>query len=344
MKKAKIALILLGLVVVVGVVFKVFFTAFHIKYDDEIDQALRSQMQKNGLTVLNALRDENYDVVLSFSSLETEYKKTKSALSAARAQMGNLIGSAKFKNFHDHYVTSYTAGTERSNIVMSAHALSEKPGSYFVYHNADTKNVYVSLFTSEVRQWETLSTIIWGEYENGWKIHSFDIASFGWAGKRGPDWLEEVTNVREKSGDIAAYLTIKAVSGLFRPSQVFAWKDLESQVEVLYEEISQLIAPKFSTPIVVQELNSKPTIYGLDATTVTDSPGQIIPTIQYVSKYKNSQVDLVKEEANKMAPHMEKYFKGVNDLGEHLLFMAFEEPPTNPEKQYKTYRTVVEIK
>ena len=196
----------------------------------------------------------------------------------------------------------------------------------------------------EVSQRETLYTIIWGEYENGWKIHNFDIASFGWGGKRGPDWLEEVTNVRGKSGDIAAYLTIKAVSGLFRPSQVFAWKDLDSQVKILYEEISNSIAPMFSKPMVVQELDSKPTIYGLDARTVTDSPGRVIPAIQYVSKYKSSQVDLVKEEANQMAPHMEKYFQGVNDLAEHLVFMAYEEPPIDPKKQYKTYTTVVEIK
>jgi hypothetical protein len=290
--------------------------------------------------VLEALRDEEYDVVLSFFSPSKDYEKIKSELPAARDKMGGLIASAKFENFHDHYV----AGTSRSNTVMSAHALSEKPGSYFVYHNADTNNVYISLFTSEVSQREFLYTIVWGEYKNGWKIHHLDFASFGWSGKRGPDWLEEIKNVREESGDIAAYLTVKAVLGLFRSSQVFAWKDLESQVEVLYEEISQSIAPKFSTPIVVQELNSKPTIYGLDATTVTDSPGQVIPTIQYVSNYKNSQVDLLKEEANMMAPHMERYFKGVNDLGKHLLFVAFEVPPTNPEKQYRTYRTVVEIK
>jgi len=94
----------------------------------------------------------------------------------------------------------------------------------------------------------------------------------------------------------------------------------------------------------VQELDSKPAIYGLDATTVNDLPGQIIPTFQYVSKYKNSQADLIIEEANQMAPHMEKYFEGVNDLGENLLFVAYEEPPIDPKKKYKTYRTVVEIK
>jgi len=343
MNKKKIALIILGLVVAAGVVFKVIFTAVHIKYDDEIDQALRSQMQEDGLTALNALRDGNYDVVLSFFGPEADYEETKSALSEARIRMGSLLLSARFKNFHDHYATGLT-GSGQPNTIMSAHALSEEPESYFVYHDADTQNVYVSLFTSEVTKSESLFTIIWGDYENGWKIRALDFGNFGWAGKRGPDWLGEVENVREEYGDIAAYLTLKAVAGLFRPSQSFAWKDLENQVKALYEEMAKTISPMLSSPMVVQELNSKPTIYGLDAMTVAESPGQVIPEIHYFSKYDNAQVDLVEEEANQMAPHMEKYFKGVTDLGRHLLFVAYEEPPIDPEKEYKMYRTIVEIK
>jgi len=343
MNKKTIALILLGLLVVVFVLFRPSLTTLYILYDDEIDPVLRSQMQMNGLMVLNALRDEEYDVVLSFFGRKPGFEEIKSALPAARNKMGSLVESAKFENFHDHYVTGLT-GTETGNTVMSAYALSDEPGSYFVYQNAGTQNAYVSLFTSEVSQRETLYTIVWGDYEDGWKIHNFDIASFGWSGRRGPDWFEEAKRVREESGDVAAYLTMKAVSGLFRPSRVFEWKDLEGQVSDLYAEISESIASKLSEPIVVQELDSKPTIYGLDATTVNDLPGQIIPTIQYVSKYSRSQAALVVEEANQMAPHMENYFKGINDLGVNLLFVAFEEPPIDPTKQYKTYRTVVEIK
>jgi hypothetical protein len=343
MNKKKIALILLGLVVVALVLFRPFIATIHILYDDEIDPVLRSQMQMNSLMVLNALRDEEYDVVLSFFGRKPGFEEIKSALPAARDKMGSLIESATFKNFHDHYVTGL-AGTETGNIVPSAHALSDEPGSYFVYQNTDTKNAYVSLFTSEANQTEALYTIVWGEYEDGWKMHNFDVASFGWSGKRGPDWFEEAKKVREKSGDVAAYLTMKAVSGLFRPSRVFEWKDLEGQVNDYYGEMYKSVASKLSEPMVVQELDSKPTIYGLDATTVNDLPGQIIPTFQYVSKYPNSQADLVMEEANQMAPLMEKYFEGVNDLGVNLLFVAYEEPPIDPEKKYKMYRTVVEIK
>jgi hypothetical protein len=343
MNKKKIALILLGLVVVAFVLFRPSFTTIHILYDDEIDPVLRSQMQMNSLMVLNALRDEEYDVVLSFFARKPGFEKIESALPSVREKMGSAIGSAKFKSFHDHYVTGL-AGTETGNPVPSAHALSEEPGSYFVHQNADTKNAYVSLFTSEVSQTEALYTIVWGEYEDGWKMHNFDIASFGWSGKRGPDWFEEARKVREESGDIAAYLTMKGVSGLFRPSRVFEWKGLEGQVNDFFAETYGSVASRLSEPMVVQELDSKPTIYGLDATTVNDLPGQIIPTFQYVSKYKHSKADLVIEEANQMAPLMEKYFEGVNDLGVNLLFVAYEEPPIDPKKKYKTYRTVVEIK
>jgi hypothetical protein len=136
---------------------------------------------------------------------------------------------------------------------------------------------------------------------------------------------------------------MKAVSGLFRPSRVFEWKDLEGPVNDLFAETYKSVASKLSEPLVVQELDSKPTIYGLDATTVDDLPRQVIPTFQYVSKYKRTQPDLITEEANRMAPLMEKYFEGANDLGANLLFEAYEEPPIDPKKQYKMYRTVVEI-
>lgn len=343
MSKKKIGLVLFGLVVLAAVGFKVFFTTTLIKYDNEIKSDLRGQMQKKGLEVLNALRDENYDIVIGFFSPETEKEKTKSALPSARAKMGSLISSAKFKPFHDHHVTGLK-GTKRSRIVMSEDALSKRPDSYFVYHNANTDEVYVSLFTSEVSHTETLYTIIWGKYGSDWKIHYLDFGNLGWSGKRGPAWLEQVKSVRRSSGDIAAYLTIKAVSKLFRPSQVFEWNGLETKAKALYEEITKAIAPKFKAPIVMEEIESKPTIYGIDAMTVTESPGQVIPAIQYVSKYKNSQTDLVKKEANQMAPHIEKYFDGVKDLGENLLFAAYEEPPTDPKKQYQVYRTVVKIK
>jgi hypothetical protein len=342
MNKKQLALILLGLLVAAFLLFRPSLTAIHIRYDDEIDPTLRSQMRMDGLMVLNALRDEEYDVVLGFFGRKPGFEKIESALPSVRDKMGSVIESAEFKSFHDHHVTGLT-GTETGNTVMSAHALSDEPGSYFIYQNADTQNAYVSLFTSEASQTEALYTIVWGEYEDGWKIHNFDVASFGWSGRRGPDWFEEAQKVREQSGDIAAYLTLKAVSGLIRPSRVFAWKDLEGQVSEFYAEISESVASKLSEPIVVQELDTKPTIYGLDATTVKDLPGQIIPTILYVSKYPNSEADLVSEEAHQMALHLEEYFEGVTDLGANLLFVAYEEPPTDPKKQYKMYRTVVEV-
>jgi len=335
--------ILLGLIIVAGVFFGVCFTSGQILYDDEIDRALRMQMQENGLAVLNALKDEEYDVVLSYFDPEADREQVSVALPAARAEMGDLIGSAEFQNFHDHHVTSFGA-SDQSSVVMSAHALSDEPGSYFVYHNAGTDNVYVSLFTSEVNQREILYTVIWGEREDGWKIHALDIGSFGWSGKRGPDWLGEVRDVRAKSGDIAAYLTLEAVSRLFRPSRMFAWKELDEQAKTLYGELAKSIAPTFSEPIAVQELDSKPIIYGLDAMTVGEFPGRVIPAIHYVSRYDGSQRELVEQEANEMAPLMGRYLEGIDDLGEHLLFVAFEEPPIDPKKQYKTYRTIVKIK
>jgi hypothetical protein len=342
MSKKKLAWILLAAVAVAFLLFRPSLTTTLILYDDEIDPSLRSQMRMNGLMVLNALRDEDYEVLSSFFARKPGIEEIESALPPAREKMGRLIESARFESFHDHYATGLV-GTETGNIAMSAHALSDAPGSYFVHQDADSENVYISLFTSEASQTEVLYTIVWGEYEDGWKIHNFDVASFGWSGKRGPAWFEEVKRVREASGDIAAYLTMKAVSGLFRPSRVFEWKDLEGPVNELYAELYAAVVLKLGAPMVVEEVDSKPTIYGLDATTVNDLPGQVIPTIHYVSKYPDSDADLVTEEANQMALHIERYFEGVKDLGDNLLFVAYEEPPVDPKKKYKMYRTVVAV-
>lgn len=342
MNKKKFALILLGIVVVAVVVLNGSFSTGVIKYDDEIDPALRAQMQERNLALLSALRDQEYDVVLGLFGPNTDREQTRNSLMKASDQLESLIGSAEFENFHDHHVSGL-AGDGATNTVWSEHALSDEPGSYFIYHNADTQNAYISLFTSEADQRELLYTIVWGEYEDGWKIQALDFAAFGWGGKRGPDWLEEVEQIRQGSGDIAAYLTLEAVSGLFHPSPVFAWKDLESRVKLLSGEIAKSLAPKFGTATIVQELDSKPQIYGLDAVIAEDQPGQVIPVILYVTKYEISQVDLVEDEAHQMAPHMEKYFEGVSDLGDYLLFAAYEEAPTDPEKQYSTHRTVVKV-
>ena len=69
----------------------------------------------------------------------------------------------------------------------------------------------------------------------------------------------------------------------------------------------------------------------------------MIPVIHYVTKYPNSQADLISEEAHQMAPYLETYFKGITSLGKNILFTAYEEPPTDPKKQQAVFRTVVEI-
>jgi len=336
------ALILLALVVAAVALFLLTTSTYRVLSDDEIDPTLRSQMHRNDLAVLNALRDEQYDAVMSLVSPTAELEKTKQELPEIRAKMGKLIGSASFETFHDHYVTGLP-GTNQTTLVMSAHALSEDSGAYVIHQNTDTESSYISLLTSEAGPTEILYTIIWGKYDEGWRIRSLSIAMLGWNGKRGPAWLEEIKRVRATSGDVAAYLTFKAVAGLIHPSAAFEWKGLEDRATALYQELAKSIDPMFSKPIVVQELDSRPTIYGIDATTVDDLPGQVIPVIHYVSKYPNSQADLIREEAHQMAPYLETYFKGITSLGKNILFTAYEEPPTDPKMQHAVFRTVVEI-
>jgi len=340
--KTMIAVVLFGLVAIAVAYFSLTTSTYHSLDDEEIDPALHSQMRSQSLAVLNALKDEQYDVVMGLFSPTADAEKTQNALPEIRSKMGDMLGSARFRGFHDHYVTGLTEANA-STTVISAHALADEPGAYFVHQNTDTENSYISLFTSEAGPTEILYTIIWGEYAEGWKIRSLNIALLGWSGRRGPDWLEEVQRVRATSGDTAAYLTFKAVSALFRPSPLFEWKDVESQAKALYQEIAPAVAGKLNGKTVIQELESKPAIYGLDATTADDLPGQVIPVVSYVSKYPLSEVDRIQDEAQQMAPLLEKYFDGVTKLGTNILFTAYAEPPTDPKKKYHVFRTAVEI-
>jgi hypothetical protein len=54
-------------------------------------------------------------------------------------------------------------------------------------------------------------------------------------------------------------------------------------------------------------------------------------------------IPVSEDEANQMSPVVQEMFTGIADGASNIVFKAFSEPPTDPNKTYQSYGTVVEV-
>lgn len=71
--------------------------------------------------------------------------------------------------------------------------------------------------------------------------------------------------------------------------------------------------------------------------------GDLLPLVKYLSSIPFEKETDLRKEAQGMLPELEKLFPGISSYSDHVVFKAFNEMPSDPQKQYASYGVVVEV-
>lgn len=308
--------------------------AYLAKEDNEIDSSLRQEINALNTQILGVIQKADFDAFFGyFATGLTDEAKLKQQLQDALPSMTKYISGKTFTTYREYYVKWQGSGS------MPAIILPRDDKDYRVSVNRAGDEMYLFFGTNKDFS-QSLLSMIYVKQSGNWRLVNSNIGSFKVADKNAMQWYQESTAEYDKGYLIPALFRIQLASNCLRPSP-FTKYDSESKITDYAKKLQDEAKTKYTFPIKLSNVKSNPVMYYIEPQFVQND---MIPLVRYVTSYPLDNENALKEEANQMSPVVQEMFVGIADGVSNIVFKAFSEPPTDPNKTYKSYGTVVEIK
>jgi hypothetical protein len=184
-----------------------------------------------------------------------------------------------------------------------------------------------------------LLSLVYAKQDGQWKLSQYHIGSFKIAEKNAVQWYEEALPYYNQGSLISALFRLEMANSCLNPAPFLKYQK-EGEIVELAEKAQAEFKSKYSLPIQLSDIKGKPVIYDIRPQFVQQD---IIPVVWYITSIKLEDVNGLKEEANSMSPIVQQMFPDIAEGTKYIVFKAFSEPPSDPNKTYKAYGTVVEV-
>lgn len=202
-----------------------------------------------------------------------------------------------------------------------------------------SNEMYVSL--SETLEFnKLLLSLIYAKQNGQWKLFQYYIGSFKIAEKNAVQWYEEALSYYNQGNLTLALLRLDVAYGCLHPAPFLKYRR-ENEIIQFTKKAEAEFKDKYTFPIQLSDIKGNPAIYSIKGQFVQQD---IIPVVWYVTSYKLEDVSNLKEEGNFLSPIVQEMFPGIAEGTKYIVFKAFTELPTDPQKVYNSYGTIVEIK
>ena len=299
------------------------------KHNEEIEESLQSELSGIGADLLDSIVNENYASGTAYYS--------ESLLNAAGfdpenfgKQIHSYISNADLELFYQYHSRIRKLGEVTNATIFPA-------GNGLIINQAlfETDESYALLYRSANEGVRLLIYIYFNRYSDGWKITNFHVGNYS-MGDMTPPVLYENLLTSQKNGNTGSALFYSiALMKIIRPADFLQYRD-EDQYR---QEVQNLIQKFQSDNIFPLRISDEIEIYNLDINSVPDSP--IMPTIKFVTGVELEKESL-EEAIIRNMDRVNALLPGITDDFESILFQAFSEPPTDPNKQYNLFGVIID--
>lgn len=309
------------------------FGVFVQKRNEEIEDNLRKHIEMLNDRIIHALKNNDYSHIIAMFPDEIQQEpainnQTKKVFSQVNAIIHN-----DFKIYDEYYYSRKGLGKFTCRIV------SEGSERYTLTLEGVSNNVYVSLLEASDGAKDYLFGVVYTQEDNVWKLFLIDVGIFRIAGKNFVAWYEEARQFYN-DGFLAPAILRVHVSEACRYPVRFMVYDEEKDYFDFAKKLQLEIRKHYTFPLTLSDMKSQPVLVSIKPQFVEK---KLLPMIYYKTTIPFEHVQELQQEVHEMTPILKSLFPGITKGIDAVVYKAFSELPTDPNKPYDTYGLVVEI-
>ena len=302
--------------------------------DENISTDLKNEINKLDKIVIKAVTEKNTDLLKTVLS-EQLIEQSGNDLEQLLVKVGDVFSNPNFSTLNQFYAQNSTTGI--GNTVVSGVG---EINDYVIHYKALNKEMFISILKPQNSLDEYIITNIYGKYPDGWKLNILQFGQYKIDGKTAPELYLKAKSEYENGYLIDAGNNMFLSSVVATPANSFWQYQNEKEMEKFFETLMSEIKNKYSFPLTLSEIESKPQIVNIFSQPTIDG---YFPMIEYLTNIDLNDTIKTKTENNQIHKSIGEIFKGIDKDKEFIFYKAFNQIPDG-KTPVPTYGFVKELK
>jgi hypothetical protein len=237
--------------------------------------------------------------------------------------LSNQLKANDFVLLDEYYVVSDS--TKGDSITISSPAGSKD--AYHLKYSGSKEEKYIAFFVPKKGLSKSLISIIYNNYDYGWKIFSFDVAPYTINGKTAPQLFEIAKQQFANNHLVSALNTAQLATQCLRPAEIWVYPH-EVEINNFYANLVNAANVKYSFPFVLTQIPTHPRIFSVMNQSNDDGS---YPEIYYISSIKVADTTAIKKENAEIRKIIGTVMPGIDMDNKYILYSVSNAIPSTTE-------------
>jgi hypothetical protein len=285
--------------------------------NDNISQDKREQIKTLNDKLFKAIINNDVSAVKALMS--SKLLEHVNDLDKLVNQVSTSFKADSYRILDEYNVHNSNTGT--GNTLLSG---ISGDNDYIINYQALNKEMYVSLLLPNGLDNDLLMTVIYGNYDNEWKINILQFGQYSLFGKTASDYHKLAKSSYAKSYLIDAVNYIGLSKQCLRPANDFFQYQKDKEINEFYDKVMNEVNSKYQFPLTLDNIDTKPKVFRIYPEMINEG---FFPMVNYLTNINLNDTVALKSENEKIKVEVSKLFVGINQDKKFVFYKAFKELP-----------------
>jgi hypothetical protein len=195
---------------------------------------------------------------------------------------------------------------------------------YTLSYLAMNKETYVSLMLPAGVGNNILILVVYGKYNDEWKINILYFDAYCCNYKTAPQCYKIAKDCYAKSYFIDAVEYMAMAKNCLKPGGVVFEYNKEKEISDYAERIMSEVNLMYHLPITLDSIDTKPKVAAITPQAAHDG---VYPMVSYITSIKTSDTAALRKENEKIKPVVSRLFNGIDKDKKYVIYRALNKEP-----------------
>lgn len=236
----------------------------------------------------------------------------------------NLISSRDIDNYS--ILDEYYVQASAPRIMITLPSGDTRDNDYIFAFESPNRDSYVSLLLLNNFGNQFLLTVVYGKYQNGWKINILKFGAYSFFGKNAPDYFR-LAEANYKKGYLIDAVNNISLSGILLHPADPCWQFVKgNEIKEFGDSILQEANAKYKLPMALENIKSKPKIFKVYQQVIKEG---FFPMVWYLTNINLKDTAALRLENNSVKKEVDSLFTGIDKDKKFVFYWAFNKIPTD---------------